>query len=262
MEIKSVVGAVVVGLGGGFLVGEARAQATEGVMPVGVGVVRVDADLYARGEDWRTPAGGSRARSDAWGYVQFATGLTEWVEVRAAWETYRREASGGATVSGAGDVFLSAKIRLAGDEAEGVAWAVLPYVKLPTAGAKFADDTVDAGALVVVGAPLGEAGYFNAQAGWDDYGDGAGGRDGGASASAVVGRAVGERWTVYAETLAGVYPLTGDSDAFALSAGAGVTWAGDADGTWGLDVAAYGGVTRAAKDVEGVLRFWLEWGGR
>lgn len=262
METKLFTGAVVAGLVLVFASGEARAQATEGVMPVAVGVVRVDADLYARGEDWRTPAGGARARSDAWGYVQLATGVAERVELRAAWEAYRREASGGVTVSGAGDVLLGAKIRLVGDESEGLAWAVLPHVKLPTAGAKFADDTVDAGLLVIVGAPWGEAGFFNAQLGWDDHGDGAGGRDRGASASAVVGRAAGGRWTVYAETLAGMYPINGDSDAFALSAGAGVTWAGGADGAWGLDLAAYGGVTRAATDVEAVLRFWVEWGGR
>jgi hypothetical protein len=260
MEIKRFVGMWVVGFGLVFAGAEARAQATEGVMPVAVGVVRVDADLYARGEDWRTPAGG--ARSESWGVTQVATGVTERVELRAAWEAYRREASGGVTLSGAGDVLLGAKIRLAGDEAEGVAWAVLPHVKLPTAGARFADDTVDAGLLVIVGAPWGEAGFFNAQLGWDDHGDGGGGRDRGASASAVAGRALGGRWTAYAETLAGMYPLTGDSDAFALSAGAGLTWAGGAEGAWGWDLAAYGGVTREATDAEAVLRFWMEWGGR
>lgn len=231
-------------------------------MPVPVGVWRVDADVHSRGEDWDLPAGeGGRGRVEGWGCVQGATGISERLELRVAWQAWQRDETDGVVTEGAGDVFLAAKWRIAGDESEGPALALMPYLKLPTAGARFADDTVDGGALLIFGCPWGEAGFVNAQVGWDDYGDGAGGRDRGASASAVAGRALGGRWTAYVEALAGVYPSDGDSDACAASVGGGVTWAGGAEGSWGLDLAGYGGVTRAATDAQAVLRVWVEWGG-
>jgi hypothetical protein len=45
MEIKQWAGALITGFAMVFAGGEAGAQATEGVMPVAVGVVRVDADF-------------------------------------------------------------------------------------------------------------------------------------------------------------------------------------------------------------------------
>lgn len=251
-----------VALAGLIYAGDVQAQATEGVAPVAVGVWRVDADVHSRGEDWDLPAGeGGRARAEGWGCVQLATGLTERWEARVACAVWQRDELDGAVVEGTGDVVLGAKWRIAGDESEGVAWALMPYLKLPTAGARFADDTVDVGALLIFGRPWGEAGFLNAQAGWDDYGDGAGGRDRGASASVAAGRGLGGRWTVYGEALAGVYPVSGDKGACAASLGGGVAWAGGDDGAWGLDLAVYGGVTRAATDAQAVLRVWVEWGG-
>ena len=253
--------AMMAGLGMAAGTGVARAQVTEAVATVAPGVWRVDADVYARAEDWNLPEGaGGRGRSEAWGWTQLATGLTERVEVRVAWQAFRRDELDGIATEGAGDLYVGGKWWIAGDEAEGAAWALLPYLKLPTGGVRFADDTVDAGVLLIFGCPCGEAGYVNAQLGWDDYGDGGGGRDRGASASVVAGHGLDERWTVYAEATAEAYPLNGDSDAFAANLGGGVTWSGDADGAWGLDLAAYGGVTRAAPDALAVLRVWLEWG--
>ena len=92
-------------------------------------------------------------------------------------------------------------------------------------------------------------------------GQGGGGRDQGASASAVVGRYLGARWTVYAEAVAELYPLKGDGDALGVGLGGGVTWSGNDEGTWGVDLASYGAVTRAAPDLLAVLRLWVEWGG-
>ena len=242
--------------------GEGWAQATEGATPVAPKTWRVDADVYALAEDWSMPEGwGDRSTAEAWGCVQVATGVTERWEARVTWLARGRSKLDGAVTEGAGDLYLAAKGLLAGDEAEGAAWSVMPYVKLPTGDGRFTDDTVDCGALLIFGCPWGEAGYVNAQLGWDDYGDGGGGRDGGASAAAVAGRAFGERWTVYGEGLGGKYPANGDGDAFAASLGGGATWAGDADGSWGLDLAAYGGVTRSAPDLLAVLRVWWEWSG-
>ncbi len=240
---------------------EARGQVTEGVMPVEVGTWRFDLDLYTRGEDRRLPAGAGvgRVRSEAWAWVQVGTGVGERVEARAGWQAYQRERVDGETSAGVGDLWLMAKVHLCGDEAEGPAWAVLPYVKLPTGGSRWADDTVDLGALVIFGRPLGEAGFFNAQLGIDDYGDGGGGRDRGVSGAAVAGRSLSERWSIYLEGLGGVYPSTGDKRELELALGGGVVWAGNAAGTWGLDLAGYGGLTRAAVDAQAALRFWVEW---
>jgi hypothetical protein len=246
------------------LTGPARlwAQATEGATPVAVGVVRADVEVLTRTKDWRMPSGaGDRASFTGWGYLELSTGVTDRLEFRAGGQLWQRDETDGVSVEGAGDLFLSAKWLVAGDEAEGAALAFMPYVKLPTAGDRWGDDSVDTGLLAIFGRPLGEHGWLNAQAGLDDYGDGAGGRDLGATASVVAGRSLGDRWNVYAEALGGLDPLESESD-LSLELGGGATWAGNAEGTWGLDFAAYGGATRAAPDLRAVLRAWLEWGGR
>lgn len=241
---------------------EARSQATEAATPVPLGTWRLDSDVYARAEDWNLPAGwGGRARAESWGWAQIAAGVTERLDLQAGWQAFQKFEVDGVADKGAGDLYLAAKCLVSGDEGAGAAWGVMPYVKLPTSGGRFTDDTVDPGLLLIFGRPLGDAGYVNAQLGFDDYGDGAGGRDQGASASAVAGFHLGERATAYAETLAGMYPLNGDRDSFGASAGLGATWSGDAEGGWGVDVAAYGGVTRAAPDLLAVLRVWWQWSG-
>lgn len=237
------------------------AQATEWTRTVAPGVVRADVDVVARGLDRDLPAGwGGRVDTVAWGYTDLTVGVAEGWEVRVGGTAWVREEWDGWRRQGMGDLNLSFKWTMAGDEAEGVAWALMPFVKLPTTDGRFSDPAVDGGAMVIFGCPLGEAGWVNAQFGADDAGDGAGGRDTGLFGSLVAGRAVGERWTVYAETLAARYPWNRGGDTLTLELGGGVTWSGDEAGSWGLDLAGYGGLTRAATDVQAVLRLWKEWG--
>ncbi len=253
--------AILAGAVGLMLSTDLQAQATEWTRTVAPGIVRLDAELATRARDRDLPSGwGDKADTLAWGYTDLSHGLTERLEVRAGGQLWQRDTLDGVRSEGMGDLNLSFKWHLAGDEAEGPAWAVMPFVKLPTANGRFTDDTVDAGAMVIFGHPLGEDGWLNAQAGWEDLGDGAGGRDAGAFASAVAGRAVTERWTIYTETLATRYPWTGGPDSLTLDLGAGVVWAGNADWTWGLDLAAYAGLTRASTDAQATLRLWVEWG--
>lgn len=259
---KGFLGGVGAGLAWGAGPGRLAAQATEGAAPVAAGVVRVDVEVLTRAEDWGGPAGAvGRASYVDWGYAELSTGVAERVEFRVGGQLWQRDEADGFSVEGAGNLYLSAKWLVAGDEAEGPALALMPCLKLPTAGDRWGEDSVDAGLLVIFGRPLGEQGWLNAQAGLDDYGDGTGGRDLGATASVVAGTAPGNRWNVYAEALAGLDPLESGSDV-SLELGGGASWTGNDAGTWGLDLAAYGGATRAAPDVRAVLRAWLEWGGR
>ena len=241
---------------------DAKPQATEAATPVAVGSWRIDSDVYARAEDWSLPAGwGGRARAESWGWLQVATGVAERLDVQAGWQAFQKVEVDGVKNEGAGDMYVAAKWLVVGDEGQGAAWALMPYVKLPTSSGRFTDDTVDPGVLLIFGRPLGQVGYVNAQLGLDDYGDGAGGRDQGASASAVSGFYLGARTSAYVETLAGMYPLNGDKDSFGASAGLGATWSGNADGTWGVDFAAYGALTEAAPDLLAVVRVWWLWSG-
>ena len=77
----------------------------------------------------------------------------------------------------------------------------------------------------------------------------------------AAGRALGPRWTIYGEALADLYPRNGDGGDFSAMLGAGLVWAGGREGSWGIDLAGYGGLNRAAPDAQVALRFWLEWGG-
>jgi hypothetical protein len=255
--------AVVAAAGSVFSANRCAAQACESAGTLARGAWRADVDAYSWSRDRRVAgeATGGALREELWGDLQLAVGLTHRVEARIAWQAYRRSRFAGEGEEGAGDVWLSAKIGLAGDETEGAAWALVPALKLPTAGTRWADDTVDAGVLLVFGRPLGESGFFNAQLGGEDYGDGAGGRDRGASAAVVAGRAMGDRLTIYAEGLAELYPWNGDKarDDLAGWLGGGVAWSPHPEQRWGADLAAYAGLTRAASDARAVLRFWVEW---
>lgn len=254
-----VLGSLMLALGGGVSVG--HAQFTEGAGAVAAGVWRVDMDVVARGVDWDLPAGwGGRADTVAWGYTDVTVGMAGGWELRAGGTAWAREEADGVRTEGMGDLNLSLKWEMLGDESEGLAVALMPFLKVPTSGGRFSDDKVDGGLLVIFGCPLGEAGWCNAQIGGENAGDGTGGRDVGLFGSLVAGRSVGERWTVYAETMAARYPWNRGGDTLSWDAGGGVTWSGDADGTWGLDVAAYAGLTRAATDAQAVLRLWKEWG--
>ncbi|MFM1852353.1 MAG: hypothetical protein RIS54_2037 [Verrucomicrobiota bacterium] len=74
-------------------------------------------------------------------------------------------------------MWLRAKWNFAGDENEGPTWAVLSYVKVPTAADGIGNDAWEPGVLLVFGRPRGESRSWQVNAGLDWLDDGAGGCD-------------------------------------------------------------------------------------
>ena len=87
-------------------------------------------------------------------------GLTRTLDVEANLApaitvTTRDRATGARTrVTGIGDVFLRAKVNLAGDDGGAVAMALVPYVKIPTARAGIGDGAVEEGVLAPISVSL------------------------------------------------------------------------------------------------------------
>ena len=147
---------LILGLG---LFASALAQMTESPTVVPVGQCWIEMDAAAWGHDRHTPA------RDATRYQQFDMGavLVTW-GVRQNWDvqlgwagwTYAEEKSGPVgrqSQSARGDSWLRAKWNFRGDEAEEPAWALLPYLKIPTADDAIGNGHWEPGVALVYGAP-------------------------------------------------------------------------------------------------------------
>jgi len=231
------------------------AQVSESPTTVERGRWLVEADLYSAAYDRHTyQRDGVHYRSTYVGSWLLSTGIAAKVDVQGGLDTWREERAAGDGWSergrGVGDAWLRAKWNFAGDEANGPAWALLPYVKLPLADRDVGNGRGEPGCAVVFGRPLENDRWCNATVGLDWLDDGGGGRSVGYYGSLALTWPCGQGVSAYAEAVAG------------MNAEATREWSGELglgltrDFGRGviLDLAVYVGVTRAAPDVTPVLR--------
>lgn len=135
-----------------------------------------------------------------------STGLSERIDVQVAfdgWVEAEAEAAGRRErVAGWGDVWLRTKWNFCGDEATGPAWAILPYVKLPTADREIGNGEVEGGVALLYGQPIDEDDWMEAFVSGDSLRSDIRGRDELLVAGVVWGRNVTDSTTVYTEILA------------------------------------------------------------
>jgi hypothetical protein len=146
------------------------------------------------------------------------------------------------------------KWNFAGDEADGVALALLPWVKFPTAADGVGNDDTDWGVIVPFGMPLSRGSVFNAMAEVARVGDGSGGHETTWLLGAAVLMPLAGSWQWYAEATAG-FVSGGGSDSTA-TLGGGVRYAASENLAFDLGLAC--GLTSATPDWNPVLR--IEWG--
>jgi len=233
----------------------AEAQVSESPTVVARGQWLLEADLISVAFDRHTHLrDGVHYRSTYVGSWLLSTGVADKVDLQFGVETWREERATGdgwATRGcGLGDAWLRAKWNFSGDEASGPAWALLPYVKLPTADRDIGNRRGEPGCALVYGRPLRGERWCNGTLGFDSLDDGGGGRSVGTYASIAVGWPCAGGCTAYGEAVA------------SMNAEATREWSGELGlGVYRevgrgavLDLAIYLGVTRAAPDVTPVLR--------
>lgn len=230
-------------------------QVSESPTPVAPGAWLLEADLASVAFDRHTYLrDGVHYRSTYVGSWLLSTGVATGLDVQVGLETWREEQATGAGWTersrGLGDAWLRAKWNFSGDEGEGPAWALLPYVKLPTADRAIGNGHAEPGCALVYGRPLNDGRWCNGTVGVDALDDGGGGRSTGCYGSFVVGWPCGERCGAYAEVVAGMN--TEATREWSGEIGLGVTREVGRGAV--LDLAVYVGVTRAATDVTPVLR--------
>lgn len=231
------------------------AQVSESPTTVEPGKWLMEADLYSVAYDRHTyQRDGVHYRSTYVASWLLSMGVAPNVDVQCGLDTWREERASGDGWSelgrGAGDAWLRAKWNFAGDEENGPAWALLPYVKLPVAARDIGNGHAEPGCALVYGRPLQSDRWCNGTLGVDWLDDGSGGRSLGYYGSLAVTWPCGRNCSAYAEAVGWVNAEA--THEWAGELGLGLTR--EVGRGIVLDLAVYVGVTRAAPDVTPVLR--------
>lgn len=235
----------------GVLATSVRGQITQGPATAKVGGWLIEAELAGYARDQRTPAGNDRSTREFWfANTLVSTGLTESLDLQFGfdgWSDARvSDHTGAETTRGFGDTWVRCKWNFAGQVDAGPAWALLPYVKLPTAGGDISNGQCEPGVAVVFGRPLPGGAAVSAMLSVDALSDELGGRSNAFFFSTAVCSAAG--W--YGELTLSHDRASPTETPFNL----GLGWTFELQDNLSGDVEVLGGVNREAGDLAIVAR--------
>ena len=224
-----------------------RPDLTESPSTVDAGWFQLEMDIASYLEDSSTV---ERFRAVGIGALNLKAGVLNNVDIQFIWTAYVREetvdrATGvETTVSGSGDLVVRVKWNLWGNDGGETAFAVMPFLKIPTAGADVGNGEVEGGIIAPFGMDIGGGWGLGLQAELDFFRTDDNTRDQLVFAfTVVVGRDLTEDLGFFVEVFA-AFP-TEDSTVVTVDFG----------GTYALcpqvqlDVAVVIGVTDAAADL-------------
>jgi hypothetical protein len=226
------------------------AQTTESPSVVPSGEFWIESDLAS----W-TRIDQDNRQFDA-GATLFTYGVSAAWDVQFEWagwteSTARAENGAREIVSGWGDVGLRSKWNFAGDESTGPAWAVLPYLKVPTANRDIGNGKFESGLALVYGQPIGATMWMEAMLALDWLSNGSGDRSAAWFGATVWGHESG--W--YGEILLDYQPETHTG---ALPVTAGVGFTRELRDGLSVDFELLTGLSPTSNDLTGVVRFtWV-----
>ena len=235
------------GLLGSALAGFAQTTESPSVVPIGEFWIESDLAIWSRVDR-------DNRQFDATATI-FTYGIAEDWDVQFAWSGWTKSTTRTAlgateTFAGWGDIGLRTKWNFAGDESTEPAWALLPYLKIPTANRIVGNGKFESGAAIVYGQPLGDEMWMEAMLSLDWLSDGAGGRSQAWFGSAVLGHSSG--W--YGEVLLEDEP---ESLAGKLPASVGLGFARELSSAFTVDFELLCGLGNTSTEFSGVIR--LTW---
>lgn len=219
-----------------------RPDVTESPYTVDAGHLQIEMDVAAFTRDRHTPerAGGT----DAWSFANtnIKVGLTNWADLQVVVPVFQRVRGG---AEGFGDLQLRLKMNVWGNDAGETAFALMPWIKLPTASDDLGNGSVEGGLIIPYGMSLGGDWSLGAMLEVDAIEDGDGsGHHAEFVTSVAVGRPLVGALGGYVEF---VSVLSTERDAeWVATANAGLTY-GITDDIQ-LDAGINVGLTRAAED--------------
>jgi hypothetical protein len=136
-----------------------RPDATEAARTLDAGHFAIEAGVFSFALDDRNPDGVKRNSYDAWN-TNFKVGLLNNVDFHVIIDSYvieySRENGRNQAQRGFGDVELRSKINLFGNDTDGAAFALLPFIRIPTGQAHHRDRVVEGGLITPWTVPLPE----------------------------------------------------------------------------------------------------------
>lgn len=223
-----------------------RPDKTESPVTADAGHIQIETDLVNWSHD---RSAGTTMDGIDFGATNFKVGLSRWLDVQAVVQTYhyeRTRADGHTdTDDGFGDITLRTKINLWGNDGGRTAFAIMPFVTLPTARGDFGVTGTEGGVILPLAIEISE--------GWGlglmtevDFGDSTHWVN-----SITLGHDLTERLGMYVEFFSDV-PME-DSPAWVGTVDVGFTYAVTANVR--LDAGVNFGVTDAADDINPFVGF-------
>lgn len=139
-----------------------RPDKTESAFTLAPSVFQFETTIYAITKDESDSTGEKiENRLESIGDFQIRAGVSENSEIQLlmpAYQFQREERNGSKSyASGAGDLTLRYRKNLMGNESEGpFAWAVMPYLKLPTGAKNFTNDMAEGGVMFPLAMKISE----------------------------------------------------------------------------------------------------------
>lgn len=217
------------------------------------GVVQFETGTVIYTRDHAT-TDGSRFDSFTVGQTNVRLGVTENVEFQTLVTPYvsarRKDAAGNVTKdAGFGDILLRGFWNISGNDGDGLAVALLPFVKLPSnqsGNGLYGNRKVEGGFEVPLALPLDAKTSLCASPGIALEWDGQGGRDANPYVPITLFRSLTDSVSVFAEVSLKRYTGFGDN-AFIAQADVGAVWV--VNKNFSLDFAVYTGLNRASPDL-------------
>ncbi|WP_346330651.1 transporter [Prosthecobacter sp. SYSU 5D2] len=199
-----------------------RPDTTESAYTVPAGMFQMEAGFF---DYERDASSGSRTETSTWGQINFKAGLTDSMDLQLVFDSYQevRTSTAGSTLrqSGFGDVILRLKKNLWGNDAGRSAFALMPYVSIPT-GTELSANAWRGGLIAPFAYELSDRLAFGAMGQMDMVHDAeTQGYDLQWLASATLGLAVTDRAGMYFEAVA----AAGEDVDFIALFNTGVTYA-------------------------------------
>lgn len=132
-----------------------RPDKTESPFTVDAGHFQIEADLvsYARDRE-----GGTQLDDWTAGGLNLKAGLLNWMDLQVILESYRdvrlRETGATFCASGFGDTTVRLKMNLWGNDGGATAFALMPFVKMPTASSGLGNGAVEGGLILPLAVAL------------------------------------------------------------------------------------------------------------